>query len=228
MTASSSISPRCTPDDLLPVLTAGRITGLYQGDEWIDWDLPSPLLEIVPASQVAWLAPIDRRRFHIVVDDAPYTSATLARLVARSRGVGVASSRLGRLLQSTQRIATAQAVIRDRYRSFAGYPEFPTWMEPTQVRSLSRSEVQRSRMLSLLLDDPVRAGGLLHTSFPGLQIEESALHLPLPSQSSEEVLVSLWKEGIAIRRSVVWFWLLQFPPQFSQYGTPTPAAGFLG
>ena len=216
MTASFLSLCRCEPPDILPTLSPGQVTGLYDGSQWIDWGGEAcPDLEVVAASRIDQLARIDSRRFHCVLDlNGACPGPTLSYLMGRSRGIALVSSRAGFLLRWAPRLLTPACAIHEQvsgaFRRRSSGARLISGA--AALRALDRSDVVRSTMLSVGLKEPAAAVGVLESSFPALQVDSTAIHLPLQGHHAEEVLCRLREEGIRVTASAVWYRLLQSCP----------------
>jgi hypothetical protein len=131
-----------------------------------------------------------------------------------SRGVAIVSSRLGSLLRWSPRIvAPPRYPLRNSGPFRARTSGAVLLLRETTLQIVDRSQVRDSAMLSLFLAEPSRGLRLLQPSFPNLQVERSALHLPLRGYHPEEILGRLRGEGLGVTGSAVWYRLLQSAPR---------------
>jgi hypothetical protein len=210
---------RCEPADLPRALAPGQVTGLYEGNQWIDWGAEQCLeLEVVAASRIEQLARADSRCFHCVLDtDGASPGPVLGYLARRSRGIALISSRAGFLLRWSHRLLVPAATLHPRTsRPFRPRTSgsVVTGVE-SSLELLECAEVLRSKMLSVVVGNAAAAAGVLESSNPGLQVDATAIHLPLDGRYPEEALSTLRGEGIQVIGSVVWYRLLQSAPQLS-------------
>jgi hypothetical protein len=216
MTASGFLVTRCQPADLLSLFTPRQVLGLFQGTQWIDWNGLPAGLEILTADRPERLWRIERERFHLIIDTNQSSSdlgAFIDCLAGVSRGVALASARLGTLLHHASRIVAPPAYPQRSSGPFRPRTSGAVLVfRETVLRVVDTSQVLDSATLSLTLPNLPRAVGVLEPSFPGLQADRFSLHLPLRGHHPEEVLGRLREAGVTVTASSVWYRLLQTGP----------------
>jgi hypothetical protein len=216
MTASATPAARCDPADLLPLLSPGQVVGFYQGTQWIDWNSSPAGLDILTTDRPARLWRAQRDCFHLVIDaegSSFILPAFLECLAGVSRGVALVSSRLGQLLRLTARIVALPAYPQRTSGPFRARTSGAVLVfREATLRVAERTQVLDSATLSVALPDPARAIAVLGLSFPSLQVERSVVHLPLRGHHAEEVLSRLREDGVPVKRSAVWFRVIQGCP----------------
>ncbi len=215
---------RCEPDDLPHLLEPGLVTGFFLGSPWIDWTAPAGRgVRVIPQNEpVAWHA-VDGRCCHLLLDPGTKTFATgalIARLLPRSRGVGVASRRAGALLGWADRIVTPQ-VYPPSQNTQPDHCGIIQLVRETLLRISDRSQVLASATLAIALPDSARAarlldglGSLHHSDREGIQVRLEGRH-------PEEVLGRLREGGIPVTGSVLWYPLLQCRPDGRRPASPS-------
>jgi hypothetical protein len=135
-------------------------------------------------------------------------------LLTHARGVALVSSRTGFLLHWSQRLLYPVLTVRERnsgpYRQRTSGPRlaFPTGT----LRLADREEVLQSATLSLKVGNPHVLIAVLSQMFPSIHAIHDTVQIPLSGHRPEEILGLLRAEGVKVRKSMVWYGLLQSPP----------------